>query len=218
MPGPSVTLKQALKQDMWGLSNGACRVVAVHLFNECFNFTRDTESDGDDNVWEQLVKLETSLSRTLDTLPLNLRCPENIGNVDAVFINLQLHTALICIYRAAITRSPPDMSMLPYIQTRVFPSALHIVTIVALVADIGTAFRNPLISFAAYIAASFFMADFLSTSNRESEEKLTALMDVMIDVGKRNPFTASLAVRLAQELKTSGVDPGALEKVCKGLV
>ena len=110
------------------------------------------------------------------------------------------------------------MSMLPYIQTRVFPSALHIVTIVALVADIGTAFRNPLISFAAYIAASFFMADFLSTSNRESEEKLTALMDVMIDVGKRNPFTASLAVRLAQELKTSGVDPGALEKVCKGLV
>ncbi|KAI9896158.1 hypothetical protein N3K66_009058 [Trichothecium roseum] len=213
MSGPSVNLKQALKQDMWGLSSGACRVVAVHLFNECFNFTRDTESDEDANVWEQLMQLENSLSKALETLPLHLRCPKNIGNVDAVFINLQLHTALICIYRAAMTRSPPDITTLPYIQTRVFPSALHIVTIVALVADINTAFRNPLISFAAYIAASFFMEHFLSTGNPESEEKLAAVMDVMVDVGKKNPFTASLAVRLAQESKTSGVDLGALEKV-----
>ena len=201
---------------MWGLSTGACRVLAVHLFNECFNFSRGSggdDDDEDDDVWEQLRKLDNSLANVFETLPLHLRCPENIDNVDAVFINLQLHTALICIYRAATTRSYLEIGTIPYVQERVFSSALQIVTIVALVADIHTSFRNPLISFATYIAGSFFLTDFVASGNRQSEEKLTALMDVMVDVGKKNQFTASLAIRLAQELQTSGVDPNAMGKV-----
>lgn len=107
------------------------------------------------------------------------------------------------------------METLPQIHERVMLSAVQIVTIVALVADISTRFRNPLIAFATYIAAEFFFQDYVASGNRYSEENLAALMDVMIDVGKDNAYTASLAIRLAQALRTSGVDPNATEKVCE---
>ncbi|KFA50085.1 hypothetical protein S40293_08606 [Stachybotrys chartarum IBT 40293] len=215
IPEPSLTLKQALKQEMHGLCTSACRMVAVHLFSECFHFSRggDDDDDADESDWKRLEQLDNSLTNALSTLPHNLRCPENMENVDAVFINLQLHTALICIYRAATTRSRMSMGGLPHIYDRVWASAVQIVMMVALVADIHTTFRNPLISFAAYIAASFFMTDFLASGSLRSEQNLTALMDVMIDVGKNNAFTASLAIRLAQALTRSGVDPGAMAKI-----
>lgn len=210
---------------MWGLSTAACRIVAVHLFNECFNFSRGDDDDDDDyqeppdntknDVWQRLQQLDNSLMNAFSTLPLGLRCPDNVTNTDAVFINLQLHTALICIYRAATTRSRINIGALPQIHSRVSNSALQIVTIVALVADINTCFRNPLISFAAYITASFFLTDFMESSTRQSEEKFVALMDLMIEVGKSNTFTASLAIRLARTLTTSGLDPSAIEKVCQ---
>ncbi|KAH7021925.1 fungal-specific transcription factor domain-containing protein [Ilyonectria destructans] len=213
IPVASITLRQALEQDMWELSTSACRVVAVHLFNECFNFSRGSDDDADKDVWQQLQKLDNSLTNAFETLPYHLQCPENMDDADAVFINLQLHTALICIHRAATTRSQMDMGTLPQIHERVSVSAVKIMTIVALVTDIATSFRNPLISFATYIAASFFLTDFLASGNRQSEENLAALTNLMIDVGKTNAFTASLAVRLAQALRTSGVDPRAVEKV-----
>ncbi|KAF4987102.1 hypothetical protein FDECE_15585 [Fusarium decemcellulare] len=213
IPELSITLKQALKQELWGLSTSACRVVAVHLFYECFNFSRGGEDDIDADDWERLQLLDNSISNSFDTLPFHLRCPENMDSTEAVFINLQLHTALICIHRATMARSKTDMTALMHTHARVYNSALQIVTIVALVADIATKFRNPLLSFATYIAADFFLADFLESGNRQSEENLTALMDLMIDVGKNNAFTASLVIRLAQAQRESGVDVGAVEKV-----
>lgn len=218
----SITLKQALRQDMWGLSTMACRIVAVQLFNECFNFSRGDYNDDyhenhnnmDNDIWKRLQQLDNSLTNAFATLPLGLRCPDNVTNVDAVFINLQLHTALICIYRAVTTKSHVDIGAFPQIHSRVFQSALQIVTIVALVADISTCFRNPLISFAAYITASFFLTDCIESSSRQSEENFMALIELMIEVGKTNTFTASLAIRLAQTLTTSELDSGAVEKVC----
>ena len=206
IPETSITLKQALKQDLWGLSTSACRVVAVHLFHDCFSFTRGGDEDIDSDGWAELQKLDSSITNAFETLPFHLRCPENMHNLDAVFINLQLHTALICIHSAITTRSHLSMSALPDIHRRVSLSAVQIVTIVAMVGDINTVFRNPLISFATYIAGQFFLTDFLASGNTESEQKLLALMELMIDVGKTNSFTASLAMRLAVALRTSGVD------------
>ena len=219
-PAASITLKQALRQDIGGLSTMACRIVAVHLFSECFSFSRgdddvyDIDSgDVDNDFWPRLQELDQSLTNAFTGLPASLRCPENVANVDAVFINLQLHTALICVYRAVTTRSGTNMDAFPHIYSRVCDSALQVVTIVALVGDINTCFRNPLISFAAYVTASFLLSDFMATSSRKSEEQFTALMELMIEVGKNNFFAASLAIRLAHTLTASGLDLGAVQKV-----
>ncbi|RGP78256.1 hypothetical protein FLONG3_3571 [Fusarium longipes] len=209
-PVATITLKQALGQGMYELSTSACRVVAVHLFNECFNFSRASEEDEDNNDWDQLQKLDEAVTNAFATLPLDLRCPENIDNPAAVLINLQLHTALICIHRSVTTRSQMDMSLLPHINSRVMESALQIMMTVALVSDLSIRFRNPLVSFATFVAASFFLTDFSTTGNRQSEDNFTALMSIMTEVGKTNMFAASLAVRLVQNLKASAIDQGTI--------
>lgn len=198
---------------MYELSTSACRVVAVHLFNECFNFSRNVEEDEDNNDWQQLQQLDEAVTNAFATLPLDLRCPENMESPEAVLINLQLHTALICIHQSASTRSQVDMAALPTTKARVMESAVQIMITVALVSDLNTRFRNPLVSFASFIAASFFLSDFLTTGDLQSEANFTALMTVMVEVGKNNMFTASLAVRLAQTLRASGVDQGTVGKV-----
>ncbi|KAF4998665.1 hypothetical protein FGRMN_2991 [Fusarium graminum] len=213
-PVATMTLKQALKQDMYELSTNACRVVAVHLFNECFTFSRNSEEDEDSDDWQQLQQLDASVTNAFATLPLHLRCPENMESPEAVLINLQLHTAMICIHRSAMARSQMDMAALPHINSRVKDSALQIMMTVALVTDLSTRFRNPLVSFATFIAGSFFLTDFLTSGDHQSEENFTALMSVMTEVGKNNMFAASLAVRLAQNSRASGADARTAGKVC----
>ncbi|KAM0547588.1 hypothetical protein ACHAPJ_010332 [Fusarium lateritium] len=212
-PVATITLKQALGQGLFELSTSACRAVAVHLFNECFNFSRGIEDDEDADDWRELQRLDESVTKAFATLPMDLRCPENIDSVEAVLINLQLHTALICIHRAVLTRSQMDMAALPHINTRCMESALQIMMTVALVPDLSTRFRNPLVSFAAFFAASFFLRDFMASGSRQSEDNFTALMSVMSEVGKTNMFTAALVIRLGQALRASGVDPGTVGKV-----
>ncbi|KAF4341493.1 Zn(II)2Cys6 transcriptional activator [Fusarium beomiforme] len=211
-PIATLTLRQALGQGMYELSTSACRVVAVHLFNECFNFSRNVEEDEDSNDWQQLQQLDEAVTNAFATLPLDLRCPENMESPEAVLINLQLHTALICIHKSALTRSQVDMAALPTTKARVMESAVQIMITVALVTDLSTRFRNPLVSFATFIAASFFLSDFLTTGDLQSEANFTALMTVMVEVGKSNMFAASLAVRLAHTLRASGVDQGTVGK------
>ncbi|KAG9501827.1 hypothetical protein J7337_007521 [Fusarium musae] len=201
------------RSGMYELSTSACRVVAVHLFNECFNFSRNVEEDEDNNDWHQLQQLDEAVTNAFATLPLDLRCPENMESPEAVLINLQLHTALICIHQSALTRSQVDMAALPTTKARVMESAVQIMITVALVTDLNTRFRNPLVSFASFIAASFFLSDFLTTGDLQSEANFTALMTVMVEVGKNNMFAASLAVRLAQTLRASGVDQETAGKV-----
>ncbi|KAI8411902.1 hypothetical protein FOFC_08511 [Fusarium oxysporum] len=175
--------------------------------------TGNVEEDEDNNDWQQLQQLDEAVTNAFATLPLDLRCPENMESPEAVLINLQLHTALICIHQSALTRSQVEMAALPTTKARVMESAVQIMITVALVTDLNTRFRNPLVSFASFIAASFFLSDFLTTGDLQSEANFTALMTVMVEVGKNNMFTASLAVRLAQTLRASGVDQGTVGKV-----
>jgi hypothetical protein len=198
-------------------SSFGLRIVTAYLFNECFEYSLDNNSDSEDvdeeYLFSHIQHLNTSVTNTLFSLPTHLQCPDNIHDNDAIIVNLLLNTALICIYRVAMARPHIVMAAAPDIQDKGLPAAQTIVTIIAIVGDIDTRFRNPLVAFAAYVAASFFFDDFVANHDPQSEEKLMALLNLMIAVGKQNTFTASLAVQLAQALKTSGVDPDAVEKV-----
>ncbi|KAF4499648.1 Zn(II)2Cys6 transcriptional activator [Fusarium agapanthi] len=184
-----------------------------HADSEASPRTGNVEEDEDSNDWHQLQQLDEAVTNAFATLPLDLQCPENTESPEAVLINLQLHTALICIHQSALTRSQVDMVALPTTKARVMESAVQIMITVALVTDLNTRFRNPLVSFASFIAASFFLSDFLTTGDLQSEANFTALMTVMVEVGKNNMFAASLAVRLAQTVRASGADQGTAGKV-----
>lgn len=153
-------------------------------------------------------------------LPEHLQCPPNVNDPTAVLVNLQLNTATICLYRSAsshIRRSgmPPPIPI--HTEHRVLPAAQAIVTIVALVEDVTSRFRNPTTAFAAFMAGMAFLRDWSTGSAGDpgSMDKTLALMDVMVDIGEENLVTASLAVHMAHELYKTGIDPGAMAKVSK---
>jgi hypothetical protein len=231
----SITLPEALTYDNQRRSAFACRVVAIHLLHECLDLTQSRHhhsaalSDlGAKNsiFWGRFNQLDSSLLVAFATLPDTLRCPGNAHDSNAVLVNLQLHTATIALYRAAVaaSHSYPQQeshqqdeasSSIVRIEPMIHPAAQVIVTTIALATDINTRFRNPFVAFAGFMAASVFLKEYISTGDEGSVHKLTALLDVMIAVGRESPrsFPSTLAVQLAGELDRTGVDPTAMQKV-----
>lgn len=131
-------------------------------------------------------------------------------------INLQLHTATICLHRSGVARAKKHnipLEILFGTQVRLLPAADAIFGIVASLADVTGMFRNPMVAFAAYMAAYVFLEDYTSFQNHDSEMKMNALMDLMITIGQENPITASVAIQMAHELRKTGIDPSAVNKV-----
>ncbi|CAJ0547174.1 Ff.00g018010.m01.CDS01 [Fusarium sp. VM40] len=215
----STTLAQVLSGDNSLCSPFACRVITTHLFHECLDHTYQQQPDSDPKdiqnspFWKRHHDLDTGLATAFVTLPEALR---GADTRDAININLQLHTASICIHRVGVARAKKhDISadILSSTQARLLPSADAIFSIVAALADVSSMFRNPLVAFAAYMATYVFLEDYIASQASTSEMKMNALMELMIAIGRDNQVTAFAAVQMAHELHTTGIDPSAMDKV-----
>jgi hypothetical protein len=210
---PSARLGEAPKHPSSRHSALASRILAVHLFYECLEHSHwgqpRGEGGADGDFWKRNSELNNELATTFVTLPDSLRCPENIHNTQAVMVNLSLHTSSICIHRAAARRAAHATDA----RERLLPPARAIQALVAAHPDTDGLLGNPIMHFAAFIAASVFLADFVETQDRQSERSLWQLMDVLINVGSGNAMAASLAVQMAHEVKKSGIDTFVLDKV-----
>ncbi|KPM37238.1 hypothetical protein AK830_g9317 [Neonectria ditissima] len=219
---PSVTLTQAVNHEEVRCSAYACKIVATYLFHECLDHTYQDYTDVNSAdvrnsvFWKRHQELNNALATAFVTLPEHLRNPERSNYRDAVTINLQLHTAAICLHRIGAARakkygSPRDI--LSATQARLLPAAYEIFNIVASLADVNAMFRNPMVAFAAYMAGFVFLEDFLDSSNQQSEANMSSLMDLMVVIGHQNTVTASLAVQMAHAVQKAGIDPSAVDRV-----
>ncbi|RKK65471.1 hypothetical protein BFJ69_g16254 [Fusarium oxysporum] len=216
---PSTTLSQVLSSDNSHCSLFACRVITTHLFHECLDHTYQEHQDPDptdirnSHFWKRHQDLDNGLATAFITLPDTLR---GSHNQEAMTLNLQLHTASICIHRVGAAQARKHnipIEILSGTQARLLPAADAIFGIVASLADVSAMFLNPLVVFAAYMATNVFLEDYIASRNRDSEIKMTALMDLMITIGHENPVTASAAVQMAHELRKTGIDASAVDKV-----
>ncbi|KAF4495855.1 Zn(II)2Cys6 transcriptional activator [Fusarium agapanthi] len=219
MEEPSTSLPQVLGGDNSLCSSFAYRITTTHLFHECLDHTYQEHQSSDltdiqnGQFWKRHRDLDTSLSTAFITLPEKLR---GSHTQEATNINLQLHTASICIHRVGAVQAkkhniPADV--LSNTQARLVPSADAIFNMIASQPDVTTMFGKPLVTFAAYMATYVFLEDYVSAQNRTSEMKMTALMDLMITIGRENPVTASAAIQMAHELRKTGIDASAVDKV-----
>lgn len=222
------TLHDALNDTTVPLSSFALRVIALHLFHECFDFQSSQQpkdflaNDPQKTAvaWARSRALEQNLTMAFSILPPHLQCPESTVNSDAVVINLQLHTARIFLYRASATLARQQRGggggigcPRPTIDNKVYDAAESIMTIVATVWDIEARFRNQFVAFGAYVSAFTFLMILSVTGEQKCRERVLALLDLMIAVGHQNQSTAVLAIQLAKEIYRKGVDDTALTKV-----
>lgn len=199
----------------------AARVRVSQLFYQILDHTSQvnlaTNLDSKiDPFWKRHRALDNDLAIILLLLPETLRLPANNHCQHALFIHILIHTATICLHRAALfmvkSQTLPEHLKLES-QYRLLPAPEDILNIFRITSDLQVSLMNPLINFSAYIAALVFLEDVLSDYSSHGEKDLEFLLKIMIAIGRGNAVTRSLAGQLAKEMTEHGIQSSTIEKV-----
>ena len=180
------------------------------------------EDAGNAPYWRRHRAIDRNLSTLTVCLPETLQLSQNARSLDAILVHVCTNMAIIQLHRGALgmmrRHSLPDY-VVAQSQARLLPAADGILAVFHAAGDrVGTAIRNPLLSFAAYTAASVFLDDFqaaqvASARSRQSEDNLGFLARTLIFFGRGSPLVRAMAFQLAADMKRTGYDPSMMEKV-----
>lgn len=200
-------------------------MLAAHIFHRTIEHTGSNNSqyqeDQDFNgdlYWQRHKGIDNDLKFMLLMLPKNLCLPANYKTHNAIFVNVMLQTATICLHRAALWRMKSNLQGLPiYLirlsQDRLLPAAEEILNIFRMIPDLGATFTNPLICFAAYMASLVFMASTSPTEpDREHGQNLDFTLKVLATLGHTNLVANTLANEIVNEMKQCGITSPSMHK------
>ncbi|KAH8799769.1 hypothetical protein F5884DRAFT_686650 [Xylogone sp. PMI_703] len=216
------SLTEALKPNASSYSPFAGKILASHLFQT--NLEHSFNSQPDDNpedikngaYWKRHRDMDNSLSTMSMLLPESLKLPRAFRDQNAVFVNLTIYASTISLHRAALAKvkqhNLPEV-LLTRSKARLFPAAEEIMSILKMSGNFIYASQDALIGFVAFMAASVFIDDFIEMKNQQSEDNLEFLLTIMAAASNGNAIIRSLTVQLALQMKRSGVDPSAIDKV-----
>ena len=221
------TLASVLTEQQHDYSSFAGRVLAAHVFHRTIQHTsrglRQQGHDADTKsgpYWTQHRNIDNNLVIMMMFLPHNLKLPRAFRCQNAIFVNLTINTATICLHRAAIWKCQqlmlPEASAMQY-KARLLPAAQEIATILRLSLDLQALLQNPLILLSVYIAALVFLDDTIADqAAHESKTNLDLMLHIMLNGGDSNPVAGSIAVALASEMERGEIHSSAMEKVHTG--
>ncbi|CVK99836.1 related to Zn(II)2Cys6 transcriptional activator [Fusarium mangiferae] len=215
---------QLLESEQHSTFAGA--VLAAHIFHRTIEHTGSNNSHyqedhnfNGDLYWQRHKGIDNDLKFMLLMLPKNLCLPANYRTHNAIFVNVMLQTATICLHRAALWRMKSNLRGLPvYLirlsQDRLLPAAEEILNIFRIIPDLGATFTNPLICFAAYMASLVFMASTSPTEpDREHGQNLDFTLKILATFGNTNLVANALANEIVKEMKQCGITSTSMHKV-----
>jgi hypothetical protein len=99
--------------------------------------------------WKADRGIDNDLPAMLMFMLNNIRLPRSFRCQNALFVNVNIHTAIICLHRAALLRmrqlSLPEYLMLQS-RVRLLPAAEGILNIFRMITDLESARKNPLMT------------------------------------------------------------------------
>ncbi|KAM0076937.1 hypothetical protein ACKRZS_011091 [Fusarium odoratissimum] len=112
------------------------------------------------SFWTRHRDLDNTLSSLFMFLPEKFRLPENVRDVSALHLNLNLHAAIICLHHAAVEKA--DKYNLPdHVKqgsvTRLRAAAEEIVNIMRLTANGTLFFKSPLSALSLYCTTTVYV-------------------------------------------------------------
>jgi len=151
----------------------------------------------------------------------DLQLSQDARSLDAILVHICTNMATIQLHRSALGlmhRHRLPAYLVLQSRMRLLPAAEGILAVFrAAGGRVGTAIRNPLLSFAAYTAASVFLEDFQAAHGTEaghqSEDSLGFLARTLVFFGRSNPLVRTMAFQLASDMKRTGYDQSMMEKV-----
>ncbi|KAL9487805.1 hypothetical protein ACSS6W_000082 [Trichoderma asperelloides] len=217
-------LGDVLQQGCKKYSSFAGRVLVAHLFYQSAKHVSGHLSDEhsadirNGSFWTRHTMIDNDLATLLMRLPEDLRLPGNLQCQNALFTNIMIHTAIICLNRAAIRetrRLALPSSLLNRSQARLLSAAEEIFNIFREITDMDAAFSNPLLVYCAYMASSVYLDASVAEDRRQAGFNLTYLLHIMIALSKTNVIAKSLAIQIAEDMKNIGLDSSAIETVAQ---
>ncbi|KAM0337440.1 hypothetical protein ACHAPQ_003116 [Fusarium lateritium] len=206
-------------------SSFAGRVLTAHIFHRTIEHNSDnsqgqqTQDFSNDTYWKRHSAIDNDLKFMLLMLPKNLCLPANYKNHNAVFVNIMLHTATICLHRAALWKMKSNLQGLPgYMirlsQDRLVPAAEEILNIFRMIPNLNATFANPLICFSAYMASLVFLSSTTPTQpDSQGEENLDFILKIMVAFGDNNLVANAVANEIVKEMKQCGIVSATMDKV-----
>ncbi|KPI41952.1 putative transcriptional regulatory protein [Cyphellophora attinorum] len=171
----------------------------------------DDDNDHDLNgaFWKRHRQLDNIILNISLSMPSALRLPAALSDANAVFCNMNIHTAAICLHQAAIFKA--DKHKLPAqisaeSKRRCIVAADQVTNIMKMICHLDLSLMNPFLAFCLYVAARVFV-QYLK-SRKEDQTVMSALnflLSAMHALKQKNPLTESFLVQLDVDLEGSGL-------------
>lgn len=172
----------------------------------------DDDNDHDLNgaFWKRHRQLDNIILNISLTMPAALRLPVALSDANAVFCNMNVHTAAICLHQAAIFKA--DKHKLPAqisaeSKRRCIVAADQITNIMKMICHMDLSLMNPFLAFCLYVAARVFVQYLKSRKEDQTvTSALNFLLSAMHALKQKNPLTESFLVQLDVDLEGSGLN------------
>ncbi|KAF1989361.1 hypothetical protein K402DRAFT_326987 [Aulographum hederae CBS 113979] len=217
-PVPTASLEDTLKTG--GATSmsafGGVVLMACLFGRNLTHLHRPTPDDHDNDLngefWKRHRALEGILSDTALALSDSLRLPTALPDPNAIMLNMNLHTSIICLHQAAIFKA--DKHRLPAhigseSRVRCVTAAAEIARIMRMLTHLDLSAMNPFISFCLYVAARVFVQYLkFRPKDQQMTSSLQFLLNSMQALKRKNPLTESFIVQLDLDLEGAGIDVG----------
>ncbi|EXJ58924.1 hypothetical protein A1O7_06354 [Cladophialophora yegresii CBS 114405] len=215
-PEPTLQLSDILNGD--GASSlssfGGVILMSTIFGRNLTHLHRPSDQDNDHDLngafWKRHRSLDNILLNTSLSLPPALRLPAGLHDANTVFLNMNIHTATICLHQAAIFKA--DKNRLPAqisaeSKRRCIVAADQITNIMKMISHLDMSSMNPFIAFCLYVASRVFV-QYLKSRREDTAVKssLHFLLAAMQVLKTKNPLTESFLVQLDVDLEGSGLD------------
>ncbi|KIX95392.1 uncharacterized protein Z520_08909 [Fonsecaea multimorphosa CBS 102226] len=215
-PEPTLQLSDILNGD--GASSlssfGGVILLSTIFGRNLTHLHRPSDQDNDHDLngafWKRHRSLDNILLNTSLSLPPPLRLPAGLNDPNTVFLNMNIHTATICLHQAAIFKA--DKNRLPAqisaeSKRRCIVAADQITNIMKMISHMDMSMMNPFLAFCLYVASRVFV-QYLKSRREDAAVKssLHFLLAAMQVLKTKNPLTESFLVQLDVDLEGSGLD------------
>lgn len=218
-------------------SLGGVILIATIYGRNLTHLHRPVDSDNDHDLngpfWKRHRALDNILLNTSLAIPPNLRLPAGLNDPNTIFLNMNIHTATICLHQAAIFKA--DKNRLPAqisaeSKRRCIVAADQVTNIMKMISHIDMSVvsllrlmisllpfilqrqhvssqMNPFLAFCLYVSARVFV-QYLKARREDTAVKssLHFLLAAMQVLTAKNPLTESFLVQLDVDLEGSGLD------------
>ncbi|KAI4720324.1 hypothetical protein E4T48_03504 [Aureobasidium sp. EXF-10727] len=215
-PEPSVSLKEALTPGgADSLSSfGSVGVISALFGRNLLHLHRNApdQNDGDINgvFWKRHRQMDGTILSLLLGLPESLRLPLAVSDPKVVFMNMCIHTSVICLHQAAIFKVEKyqlPSKLATESKMRCLTAAAEISSLMKMSSHLDMAQANPFMAFSLYVAARVFV-QYLKSRPRDDTARgsLHFLLSALQAMKKTNPLAESFIAQLDVDLEVAGLE------------